>query len=280
MRLSDGRGIIYETAHKVQGYLDDMVPVFCQLTEERAVEVEFHAVGKIREASGKLMCHGVEHYSVEMVAHVVSPGKFRLVGFVFQFTGLLLNLFLVLAKGVKQLVGLRKFLLLVCQFVFHQSLLLFKALNLTGDVGTDVVAVGLQGSQRFEFCFQAVDFSLQILYHRGEGFLLLLGDGEFHIQIFEGFPGVRHLGFERHALVGKPSSILFRRTVTCSCLCYRHPSRESPFLIDLGQFIVQGKKIVLVIYAVLTMEDFLEGELLILVYRQKRTVDVRIFSSQ
>ena len=39
---------------------------------------------------------------------------------------------------------------------------------------------------------------------------------------------------------------------------------------------MQGKKIVLVIYAVLTMEDFLEGELLILVYRQKRTVDVRI----
>ena len=52
------------------------------------------------------MCHGVEHHSVEMVAHVVSPGKFRLVGFVFQFTGLLLNLFLVLAEGVKQLVGL------------------------------------------------------------------------------------------------------------------------------------------------------------------------------
>ena len=40
---------------------------------------------------------------------------------------------------------------------------------------------------------------------------------------------------------------------------------------------MQCKKIVLVIYAVLTMEDFLEGELLILVYRQKRTVDVRIF---
>ena len=39
---------------------------------------------------------------------------------------------------------------------------------------------------------------------------------------------------------------------------------------------MQGKKIVLVIYAVLTMEDFLEGELLVLVYRQKRTVDVRI----
>ena len=64
--------------------------------------------------------------------------------------------------------------------------------------------------------------------------------------------------------------------MTCSSLCYRHPSRESPFLIDLGQFVVQGKKIVLVIYAVLTMEDFLEGELLVLVYRQKRTVDVRI----
>ena len=135
----------------------------------------------------------------------------------------------------------------------------------------------MQGSQRFEFCFQAVDFSLQILYHRGEGFLFLLGDGEFHVQIFEGFPGVQHLGFERHALVGKPSPILFSRTVTCSCLCYRHPSRKSPFLIDLGKFVVQGKKIVLVIYAVLTMEDFLEGELLILVYRQKRTVDVRIF---
>ena len=134
----------------------------------------------------------------------------------------------------------------------------------------------MQGSQRFEFCFQAVDFSLQILYHRGEGFLLLLGDGEFHVQIFEGFPGVQHLGFKRHALIGEPSSILFRRTVTCSRLCYRHPSRESPFLIDLGKFVVQGKKIVLVIYAVLTMEDFLEGELLILVYRQKRTVDVRI----
>ena len=39
---------------------------------------------------------------------------------------------------------------------------------------------------------------------------------------------------------------------------------------------MQGKKIVLVIYTVLTMEDFLEGELLVLVYRQKRTVDVRI----
>ena len=39
---------------------------------------------------------------------------------------------------------------------------------------------------------------------------------------------------------------------------------------------MQGKKIVLVIYAVLTMEDLLEGELLILIYRQKRTVDVRI----
>ena len=39
---------------------------------------------------------------------------------------------------------------------------------------------------------------------------------------------------------------------------------------------MQGKKIVLVIYAVLTMEDFLEGELLILVNRKKRTVDVRI----
>ena len=91
-----------------------------------------------------------------------------------------------------------------------QTIKLFKALNLTGDVGTDVVAVGLQGSQRFEFSFEAVDFSLQILYHGGEGFLLLLGDGEFHVQIFEGFPGVQHLGFERHALVGKPSSILFR----------------------------------------------------------------------
>lgn len=68
--------------------------------------------------------------------------------------------------------------------------------------------------------------------------------------------------------------------MTCSSLCYRHPSRESPFLIDLGQFVVQCKKIVLVIDAVLTMENFLEGELLILVYRQKRTVDVRIFSSQ
>ena len=40
---------------------------------------------------------------------------------------------------------------------------------------------------------------------------------------------------------------------------------------------MQGKKIVLVIYAVLTMEDFLEGELLVFVNRQKRTVDVRIF---
>ena len=40
---------------------------------------------------------------------------------------------------------------------------------------------------------------------------------------------------------------------------------------------MQCKKIVLVIYAVLTMEDFLEGELLILVYRQKSTVDMRIF---
>ena len=220
MRLCDGRGIIHETAHEVQGNLDNMVSVFCQLTEKRAVEVEFHAVGEIREANGKLMCHGVEHHSVEMVAHVVSPGKFRLVGFVFQFTGLLLYLFLVLAEGVKQLVGLRKLLLLVCQFIFHHCLLLFKALNLTGDVGTDVVTVGLQGSQRFEFCFEAVDFSLQILDHRGEGFLLLLGDGEFHVQIFEGFPGVQHLGFERHALVGKPSPILFRRTVTCSCLCY------------------------------------------------------------
>ena len=40
---------------------------------------------------------------------------------------------------------------------------------------------------------------------------------------------------------------------------------------------MQGKKIVLVIYAVLTMEDFLEGELLILINRQERTVDVRIF---
>ena len=40
---------------------------------------------------------------------------------------------------------------------------------------------------------------------------------------------------------------------------------------------MQGKKIVLVIYAVLTMEDFLEGELLIFIYRQKRSVDVRIF---
>ena len=34
-----------------------------------------------------------------------------------------------------------------------------------------------------------LDFSLQILDHGGEGFLLLLGDGEFHVQIFEGFPG-------------------------------------------------------------------------------------------
>lgn len=75
MCLSDGRCIIHETAHEVQGYLDDMVSVFCQLTEKRAVEVEFHAVGEIREANGKLMCHGVEHHSVEMVAHVVSPGK-------------------------------------------------------------------------------------------------------------------------------------------------------------------------------------------------------------
>ncbi len=64
--------------------------------------------------------------------------------------------------------------------------------------------------------------------------------------------------------------------MTCSCLCYRHPSRESPFLIDLGKLIVQGKKIVLVIYAVLTMEDFLEGELLIFINRKERTVDVRI----
>ena len=30
------------------------------------------------------------------------------------------------------------------------------ALDLTGDVSTDVVAVGLKGSQRFEFCFEAV----------------------------------------------------------------------------------------------------------------------------
>ena len=40
---------------------------------------------------------------------------------------------------------------------------------------------------------------------------------------------------------------------------------------------MQGKKIVLVIYAVLTMEDFLEGELIILINRKKRTVDMRIF---
>ena len=40
---------------------------------------------------------------------------------------------------------------------------------------------------------------------------------------------------------------------------------------------MQGKKIVLVIYTVLTMEDFLEGELLIFINWQKRTVDVRIF---
>ena len=40
---------------------------------------------------------------------------------------------------------------------------------------------------------------------------------------------------------------------------------------------MQGKKIVLVIYAVLTMEDFLEGELFILINRQKSTVDMRIF---
>ena len=39
---------------------------------------------------------------------------------------------------------------------------------------------------------------------------------------------------------------------------------------------MQDKKIVLVIYAVLTMEDFLKGKLLILINRQKRTVDVRI----
>ena len=106
MRLCDGRGIIHETAHEVQGYLDDMVSVFCQLTEKRAVEIEFHAIGKIRKANGKLMCHGVEHHAVEMVAHVVSPREFRLIGLVFQFTRLLLNLFLVLAEGVKQLVGL------------------------------------------------------------------------------------------------------------------------------------------------------------------------------
>ena len=115
MRLCDGCGIIHETAHEIQGYLDNMVAVFSQLTEKRAVEVEFHAVGKIREAKGKFMCHGVEHHSVEMIAHVVSPGEFRLVGFVFQFNGLLLNLFLVLAEGVKQLVGLRKLLLLICR---------------------------------------------------------------------------------------------------------------------------------------------------------------------
>ena len=64
--------------------------------------------------------------------------------------------------------------------------------------------------------------------------------------------------------------------MTCACLCYRHPSRESPFLIDLGKLIVQGKKVVLVIYAVLTMEDFLEGKLLIFINRKERTVDVRI----
>lgn len=115
MRLCGGRGIIHETAHEVQGYLDNMVAVFSQLTEKRAVEVEFHAVREIREANGELMCHGVEHHSVEMIAHVVSPGEFRLVGFVFQFNGLLLNLFLVLAEGVKQLVGLRKLLLLICR---------------------------------------------------------------------------------------------------------------------------------------------------------------------
>ena len=40
---------------------------------------------------------------------------------------------------------------------------------------------------------------------------------------------------------------------------------------------MQGKKIVLVIYTVLTMKDFLEGELFILINRQKRTVDMRIF---
>ena len=40
---------------------------------------------------------------------------------------------------------------------------------------------------------------------------------------------------------------------------------------------MQCKKIVLVIYAVLTMEDLLEGELFILINRKKRTVDVRIF---
>ena len=40
---------------------------------------------------------------------------------------------------------------------------------------------------------------------------------------------------------------------------------------------MQGKKIVFVIYAVLTMEDFFEGELFILINRQKSTVDMRIF---
>lgn len=39
---------------------------------------------------------------------------------------------------------------------------------------------------------------------------------------------------------------------------------------------MQGKKIVLIIYAVLTMEDFLEGEFFIFINRKKRTVDVRI----
>ena len=39
---------------------------------------------------------------------------------------------------------------------------------------------------------------------------------------------------------------------------------------------MQGKQIVFIVYAVLTMEDFLEGKLLILINRKERTVDVRI----
>jgi len=41
-------------------------------------------------------------------------------------------------------------------------------------------------------------------------------------------------------------------------------------------FIFGGSTERMRIYAVLTMEDFLEGKLLVLVYRKERTVDVRI----
>ena len=244
-----------------------MISLFCQLADQCIVKQGFCFLRQMVIAGCELLWHCVKHCTVQVIAHVMSPWKFRLIGLVFQFPGLLLDVSLIFTKSFKQPVSLIKFLFLVCQFSFNLSLLVFETLNLACNLCTDTLAVGLHFPKRTKFIFKTVFLRLQIINHGRKWLLFLLGYCQFLVQRLKQLPVVLQLGFKCHTGIGQPSSVFLSRAMPRTRFYNRHPSCKAPFFIDLRKLVVQGKHIILKLQTVLSMENLLESKLAVLVYR-------------